>query len=74
MLILRRLRGLFSINHFAESALALAMALPMAAACRAADDTANAELTTYQRDGGETFFALCLTPPADLAKAQPPGE
>ena len=30
-----------------------------------------AELTTYQRDDGQTYFALSLTPPATMWKLRP---
>ena len=42
-----------------------------AAALAARIRPAGAELKTYQRDDGQTFFALSLTPPADAAQDQP---
>ncbi len=70
MLILRRVRGSFSINYFVRRACAVALMLLLAPATWAAEQRATAELKTYQRDGGETFFALSLTPPVKMAKSQ----
>jgi hypothetical protein len=50
---------------------ALASALLIAPMARAESTLPSAELATYQQENGQTFFALSLTPPADLATDGP---
>ncbi len=73
MSTVRQIRGAFcpSVGGFS-----FVLALVSLFAAIAAAETAqpSAELATFQRDGGQTYFALSLTPPAELAKSARPRE
>ncbi len=66
-----QLRGMFSAYRRECFALLFPLLIgPVAAVAESAPS--SAELSTYQRENGETFFALSLTPSADAAdRAQP---
>jgi hypothetical protein len=56
-----------------NSALSLALSVAVGATSFAADATKPAaELGTYSRDGGQTYYALSLTPPAAAASQDQP--
>jgi hypothetical protein len=51
---------------------ALSVAFSGASAVAAEPGKSNADLATFQRDDGQTYFALSLTPPADVVQAHEP--
>ncbi|MEX0611797.1 MAG: VWA domain-containing protein, partial [Pirellulales bacterium] len=73
MLTVRQFRGAFC-KYVGGRFVAIAFALFVGSAVSAEAAPSTAELTTYQRSDGQTFFALSLTPPANLAKADEPRE
>ncbi|HEY3391839.1 MAG TPA: hypothetical protein VGK58_03980 [Lacipirellulaceae bacterium] len=62
-----RVRSTFSWRRMASCALAAALFLSGQAQLFAGSARPSAELTTYQRDDGKTYFALSLMPPATSA-------
>jgi hypothetical protein len=61
---------MFNSKFVTAPMLALALLSVTVSTALAADPIA-AELNTFQRDDGQTFFALSITPPADAAKDAP---
>src|SRR5262245_27370347 len=56
-----------------NGALSLALSVALAATSFAADAAKpSAELGTYSRDGGQTYYALSLTPPAAAVSQDQP--
>ena len=67
MSILVRVRGLYSMGSLAKRT-AVALLLLGATTAVAQSNAPNAELKTYQRDGGQTYFAISLSPQPDAAQ------
>jgi hypothetical protein len=73
MSTLRQVRGTY--RKLAGGPLAvLAMVLLLGSSAAAEPAPSSAELATYQREGGETYFSLSLKPPAELAEGKLPRE
>jgi hypothetical protein len=70
MSILVRIRGLSSMKKW-PTKLAIGLLL-FGASTAVAEPGTSAELRTYQRDDGQTYFALCIVPPPDTAPANQP--
>src|SRR5687767_7016926 len=62
-----RVRSTFSWRRMASCALAAALFLSGQLQLFAGSAKPSAELTTYQRDDGKTYFALSLMPPSTSA-------
>ena len=67
MSILVRVRGLYSMGSLAQRT-AVALLLLGATTTVAQSNVPKAELKTYQRDGGQTYFAISLSPQPDAAQ------
>jgi hypothetical protein len=71
MSTVRLVRGMFFMKSSGVRFVALALALVAGPAWALEAAAPGAELKTFQREDGQTFFALSLTPPAESAKQQP---
>ena len=62
---------MFPRKQFVRAVVAVAALGLITQAASAAPAGSSAQLSTYQREDGQTFFALSLTPPAAAAKDMP---
>ncbi len=64
-----RVRGTFTWRHATSFAVAVIISQLVQPRLLAESTQPSAELRTFQRNDGQTFFALSVTPPANLAAA-----